>query len=90
MAGLQTAEGYGETAQAVSLALAVLRKCKQNSWDELVTAMAANDTVVIKAFKALDLEDEQLDVMSCRQPELGLIASPRPWPAGLRPAACLS
>ncbi|HEX9225992.1 MAG TPA: hypothetical protein VF885_04970, partial [Arthrobacter sp.] len=79
-------EGYGETAQAVSLGLAVLRKCKQNSWDELVTAMAANDTVVIKAFKALDLEDEQLDVMSRRQPELGLIRIAPP----VVPAVCPS
>jgi hypothetical protein len=84
MAGLQTVEGYGEVAQAVSLGLAVLRKCKQNSWDELVTAMAANDTVVIKAFKALDLEDEQLDVMSRRQPELGLIRIAPP----VVPAVC--
>lgn len=73
MAGLETNSEYSETAQAVSLGLAVLRKCKQNSWEELVAAMAADDVTVIKAFQALDLDEDQLELMGRRQREIGLV-----------------
>lgn len=73
MAGLKTKPEYEGLAEAVSLGIALLKKAKQNTWPELVTAMGSNNLLVIKAFKAVDLTDAQLDTINMWQPVLNLV-----------------
>lgn len=73
MAGLKTKPEYEGLAEAVSLGIALLKKAKQNTWPELVTAMGSNNLLVIKAFKAVDLTDAQLDTINMWQPVLSLV-----------------
>jgi predicted Zn-ribbon and HTH transcriptional regulator len=84
MAGLKTKPEYGDLAQAVSLGIAVLKKAKKNTWDELAEAMATDDPVLVKAFKALDLTSEQLALISEYQKVLGLVRIAPP----VIPAVC--
>lgn len=73
MAGLKTKPEYDGLAEAVSLGIALLKKAKQNTWPELVEAMGAGNLLVIKAFKAVDLTDAQLDTVNLWQPVLNLV-----------------
>jgi hypothetical protein len=73
MAGLKTKPEYDGLAEAVSLGIALLKKAKQNTWPELIEAMGAGNLLVIKAFKAVDLTDAQLDVVNLWQPVLNLV-----------------
>lgn len=73
MAALATKDEYQGLAAAVSLGITVLKRCKQNTWDELTGAMAAADPVVVKAFRVLDLTDDQLELIGTHQPELSLL-----------------
>lgn len=73
MAALAVKDEYQGLAAAVSLGITVLKRCKQNTWAELTDAMAAADPVVVKAFKVLELSDEQLELIGAHQPELGLL-----------------
>lgn len=84
MAGLKTKPEYGDLAQAVSLGIAVLKKAKKNTWAELAEAMATDDPVLVKAFKALDLTSEQLALISEYQKVLGLVRIAPP----VIPAVC--
>ncbi|MBG0738683.1 hypothetical protein IV500_04510 [Paeniglutamicibacter antarcticus] len=73
MAGLKTKPEYKGLAEAVSLGIALLKKAKQNTWPELVDAMGAGNLLVVKAFKAVDLTDPQLDTINAWQPVLNLV-----------------
>lgn len=73
MAGLKTKPEYKGMAEAVSLGIAVLKKAKQNTWAELVEGMDSGNLLVIKAFKALDLTDAQLEAVNNWQPVLNLV-----------------
>ncbi|MET4144029.1 hypothetical protein [Arthrobacter sp. UYCo732] len=73
MAGLKTKPEYNGLAEAVSLGIALLKKAKQNTWPELIEAMGADNLLVIKAFKAVDLTDAQLDTVNTWQPVLNLV-----------------
>lgn len=73
MAGLKTKPEYKGLAEAVSLGIALLKKAKQNTWPELVEAMGSENLLVIKAFKAVDLTDGQLDTVNTWQPVLNLV-----------------
>lgn len=73
MAALATKDEYQGLAAAVSLGITVLKRTKQNTWDELTAAMAGADPVVVKAFKVLDLSDDQLELIGAHQPELSLL-----------------
>lgn len=73
MAGLKTKPEYDGLAEAVSLGIALLKKAKQNTWPDLVEAMGANNLLVIKAFKAVDLTDSQLDTVNEWQHVLNLV-----------------
>jgi hypothetical protein len=73
MAGLKTKPEYDGLAEAVSLGIALLKKAKQNTWPELIEAMGAGNLLVIKAFKAVDLTDPQLDTINLWQPVLNLV-----------------
>jgi hypothetical protein len=73
MAGLKTKPEYDGMAEAVSLGIALLKKAKQNTWPELVEAMGSGNLLVIKAFKAVDLTDAQLDTVNLWQPVLNLV-----------------
>lgn len=84
MAGLKTKPEYKGMAEAVSLGIAVLKKSKQNTWPGLVAAIAETDPLVVKAFKALDLTDAQLEVINDWQPVLNLVQIAPP----IIPAVC--
>lgn len=73
MAGLKTKPEYDGMAEAVSLGIALLKKAKQNTWPELVQAMGTGNLLVIKAFKAVDLTDAQLDTVNMWQHVLNLV-----------------
>jgi hypothetical protein len=73
MAGLKTKPEYDGMAEAVSLGIALLKKAKQNTWPELVEAMGSGNLLVIKAFKAVDLTDAQLDTVNLWQHVLNLV-----------------
>lgn len=73
MTGLAIKDDYQGLAAAASLGITVLKRCKQNTWAELTAAMEAADPLAVKAFKLLDLTDEQLGLISSYQPELGLL-----------------
>lgn len=73
MAGLKTKEEYTGLAQAVSLSIALLKKCKANSWGELQTAMEASDPLAVKGLKAVDLSAEQLSLIAEFQAEIALV-----------------
>lgn len=73
MAALAVKDEYQGLAAAVSLGITVLKRCKQNTWAELTAAMSDADPVVVKAFKALDLTDDQLELIVAHQAELGLL-----------------
>lgn len=73
MAGLKTKPEYKGMAEAVSLGIAVLKKAKQNTWAELVEGMNSGNLLVVKAFKALDLTDAQLEAVNTWQPVLNLV-----------------
>jgi hypothetical protein len=73
MAGLKTKPEYDGLAEAVSLGIALLKKSKQNTWPELVEAMGSKNFLVIKAFKAVDLTDAQLDTVNMWQHVLNLV-----------------
>ena len=73
MAGLKTKPEYDGLAEAVSLGIALLKKAKQNTWPELIEAMGANNLLVIKAFKVVDLTDAQLETVDTWQPVLNLV-----------------
>lgn len=73
MAGLKTKPEYDGLAEAVSLGIALLKKSKQNSWPELVEGMGSGNLLVLKAFKAVDLTDAQLDTVNMWQSVLNLV-----------------
>lgn len=73
MAGLKTKPEYEGLAEAVSLGIALLKKAKQNTWPGLVAAMGESDPLVVKAFKAVDLTDPQLETINAWQPVLNLV-----------------
>ncbi|ACL42367.1 hypothetical protein Achl_4416 (plasmid) [Pseudarthrobacter chlorophenolicus A6] len=73
MAGLKTKPEYEGLAEAVSLGIAVLKKSKQNTWAELVDGMNSGNLLVVKAFKALDLTDAQLETVNAWQSVLNLV-----------------
>ncbi|GAA4033845.1 hypothetical protein GCM10023063_17120 [Arthrobacter methylotrophus] len=73
MAGLKTKPEYEGLAEAVSLGIALLKKAKQNTWPELVEAMGSGNLLVIKAFKAVDLTDAQLETVNMWQHVLNLV-----------------
>ncbi|QOD05900.1 hypothetical protein [Pseudarthrobacter sp. BIM B-2242] len=73
MAALAVKDEYQGLAAAVSLGITVLKRCKQNTWAELTAAMSEADPIVVKAFKVLDLDDDQLELIAAHQPELGLL-----------------
>lgn len=73
MTGLAIKDEYQGLAAAASLGITVLKRCKQNTWAELTAAMEAADPVVVKAFKGIDLTEEQLNLIGIHQPELGLL-----------------
>lgn len=84
MAGLKTKPEYKGLAEAVSLGIAVLKKSKQNTWPGLVTAMGETDPLVVKAFRAMELTDRQLETINEWQPVLNLIQVAPP----VIPAVC--
>lgn len=86
MAGLKTKPEYGELAQAVSLGIAVLKKAKKNTWAELAEAMSTDDPALVKAFKALDLTAEQLELIQDRQKVIGLVQISPPVIPAICPA----
>lgn len=73
MAALAVKDEYQGLAAAVSLGITVLKRCKQNTWAELTAAMSEEDPIVVKAFKVLDLSEDQLELIGTHQPELGLL-----------------
>lgn len=79
MLSLSVDEEYSGVAEAVSLAMALLRKCKQNSWSELLSGMESGEPVAAKAMRNIDLTDEQLETIGQYVPVLELIR--------IRPAA---
>jgi hypothetical protein len=86
MAGLKTKPEYDELAQAVSLGIAVLKKAKKNTWAELADAMATDDPALVKAFKALDLSPDQLELIQDRQKVIGLVQISPPVIPAICPA----
>lgn len=73
MGWLKTRDSYSGLSLAVSLGIALLKKTKQNTWQELLDAMEAGDPLVVKTFRSLDLSDAQLDVISRHQNVLCLL-----------------
>lgn len=73
MGWLKTRDNYSGLSQAASLGIAILKKTKQNTWQELLEAMEAGDPLVAKTFLSLDLSDAQLDVISAHQDALNLL-----------------
>lgn len=74
MAGLATKDEYADLARTVSLGIALLKKCRKNTWAELTVAMAdGSDHALIKTFHAVDLTADQLGLISLHQPVLGLL-----------------
>ena len=74
MAGLQVKEGYDGLTASVSLAVAILKKCRINTWDELLAAMADAEPFVVKTFSALELGNSQLELLSGFTPVLQTIS----------------
>lgn len=74
MAGLQVKEGYEGLTASVSLAVAILKKCRINTWDELLAAMADNEPFVVKTFSALELGNSQLELLGGFTPVLQTIS----------------
>lgn len=82
MAGLKTKPEYTGVMEAVSLGIALLKKCKANTWGELTTSMAAGDAATVKIFRSLELGDRQLQVLQENQEFLDLLRiSPAVVPA---------
>lgn len=74
MAGLQVKEGYSGLTAAVSLAVAILKKSRSNTWDELLAGMAGQEPAVMKAFASLELTNSQLDLLGSYVPVLRMIS----------------
>lgn len=74
MAGLQVKEGYEGLTASVSLAVAILKKCRINTWDELLAAMADNEPFVVRTFSGLELGNSQLELLGGFTPVLATIS----------------
>lgn len=74
MAGLQVKEGYEGLTASVSLAVAILKKCRINTWDELLAAMADSEAFVVKTFSGLELGNSQLELLGAFTPVLQTIS----------------
>lgn len=64
MPGLKTKPEYAGAALACSLGLALLKKCKVNTWSELGEAIAAGNPFVSKTLRGLDLGAAQLQALA--------------------------
>ena len=73
MAGLKVKDEYAGLTEAVSLSIAVLKKCRSNTWAELLDAMAAGDAFTVKTLKALDLSAAQLGLMDRFSPVIDMV-----------------
>lgn len=73
MAGLKVKDEYEGLTEAVSLSIAVLKKCRSNTWAELMEAMGSGDAFTVKTLKALDLSAAQLAVMDRFSPVVKLV-----------------
>ncbi|MCU6479097.1 hypothetical protein [Arthrobacter sp. A2-55] len=82
MVWLKTKDTYSDTAVAASVAIALLKRTKQNTWTDLVRATDEADLAVAKVFKTVELTDRQLELLNAQQPILGLLQiSPAVVPA---------
>ncbi|HEX9226611.1 MAG TPA: hypothetical protein VF885_08125 [Arthrobacter sp.] len=73
MAGLKVKDEYAGLTEAVSLSIAVLKKCRSNTWAELLGAMGAGDAFTVKTLKALDLSAAQLAVIDRFSPVIDMV-----------------
>jgi hypothetical protein len=73
MAGLKVKDEYAGLTEAVSLSIAVLKKCRSNTWSELLTAMGEADAFTVKTLKALDLSAAQLALMDRYSPVIDMV-----------------
>lgn len=76
---LSVGEDQPAPAAAASLALALLRKAKCDTWDDLATKVSAADEVVAKALSRTHLSSDQLQLLSDYGPIVTLVgvSSPR-------------
>ena len=64
MAGLKTKPDYAGAVLAASLGLALLKKCKVNTWAELGAAIEAGSPFVAKTLRGMDLGARQLQALA--------------------------
>lgn len=82
MAGLKTKPEYSGAALASSLGLALLKKCKVNTWAELGAAVEAGSPFIAKTLRDMDLGAGQLQALAEHGPILDLLRiSPASVPA---------
>lgn len=75
---LSVGGGLPPLAQAVSLALTVLRLARQPTWDALVAALVGEDPATLKAMSALHLAGAQRELLDTHAAAIRLVATTSP------------
>lgn len=70
---LTTKPEYCDGAAAVSLAIALLRKAKANTWATFVASAQAQEDTAITAVQAFDLTEAQISLLANNQQYLDLM-----------------
>lgn len=70
---LNTKTEYSDGAKAVSLAIALLRKAKANTWSEFIAAAQAHEDLAVTAVQAFTLTPAQIQLLMENQRYLDLM-----------------